>query len=218
MATIDLTDRYHSAAYMEGGPARWLVDRARTPVRAVVLHHTAGWYGPALGADATPEAERAQIDALARDHRARFGIGPGYHYLAFPSGRLYAVGKWGTHRAHTAGRDPATGERWNAVALGVCAFGDFEAGVPSAGNHRALRTALDEANRIAGAPLPVIAHGSVPTVDAAGRPTPQATACPGRHLRAWLSGHDANTEALRAEIRTARDALDRAEALLAARD
>ncbi len=216
MTTIDLTDRYHSAAYMEGGPGRWLVDRARTPVRAVVLHHTAGWYGPALGADAPPEEEGTQVDALARDHRARFGIGPGYHYLAFPSGRLYAVGKWGTQRAHTTGRDSVTGERWNVVAIGVCAFGDFEVAPPSPGTLRALRAALDEANRTAGAPLAVIAHGRVPTVDAAGRPTPQATACPGRHLRPWLDGHVDSSEALRAEIRTARDALDRAEALLAA--
>ncbi|GMU39205.1 MAG: hypothetical protein AMXMBFR23_00710 [Chloroflexota bacterium] len=218
MATIDLTERYFTATYLEGGPARWLVDRDRTPVRAVVLHHTAGWYGPTLGADATPEAERAQIDALARDHRARFGIGPGYHYLAFPSGRLYAAGKWGTHRAHTAGRDPASGERWNVVAIGVCAFGDFEAGPPAAGTLRALRDALDEIRRTAGAPLPVVAHGSAPTVDAAGRATPQATACPGRHLRAWLVGPDAGSEALRAAIRAARDALDRADALLSAQD
>lgn len=216
MATIDLTEHYFAGAFMEGGPARWLVDRARTPVRAAILHHTAGWYGPALDAAATPEAERAQVEALARDHRARFGIGPGYHYLAFPSGRLYAVGKWGTHRAHTAGRDPATGERWNLLAVGVCAFGNFESESPSAGTLAALRGGVEEVRRLAGDLVPVLGHGETPTVDASGRPVAQATACPGALLHGGIEDTP-DDSALLAAVRATRHALDEVERLLRAR-
>ena len=123
---IDLTDRYFATEFMRGGVARWKLDRDAWPCRAIVLHHAAGWYGPPLGADASRRDEEQRIDSLARDHHARFGIGPGYHYVAFPSGRLYAVGKAGTQRAHTKGRNPETGERWNIEAIGVCALGDYE--------------------------------------------------------------------------------------------
>ena len=123
---IDLTERYFATEFMRGGVARWKLDRNAWPVRAIVLHHAAGWYGSPLGPDASRREEEERIHSLARDHRARFGIGPGYHYAAFPSGRLYAVGKAGTHRAHTKGRNPETGERWNVDAIGVCALGDYE--------------------------------------------------------------------------------------------
>ena len=106
---IDLTDRYFATEFMRGGVARWKLDRTAWPCRAIVLHHAAGWYGPPLGPDASRRDEEQRIHSLARDHHARFGIGPGYHYVAFPSGRLYAVGKAGTQRAHTKGRNP--GER-----------------------------------------------------------------------------------------------------------
>ncbi|PKN83170.1 MAG: hypothetical protein CVU47_00060 [Chloroflexi bacterium HGW-Chloroflexi-9] len=221
MTTTDLTNRYHLDAYMEGGPARWVLDRGRQPVRAVILHHTGGWYGPPLDASATVAEEIAQTDALARDHRARFGIGPGYHYLGFPSGRLYAVGKWGTQRAHTTGRDPATGERWNVQAVGVCAFGNFEAERPVAGTVSAVRAALDEVNRIAGRVLPMIPHGETPSADASGRGFAQATACPGTHLRtalAWPDGgaSDVDLDAVRREVRAAQDRLAEAATLLEA--
>ncbi|MDA0271501.1 MAG: N-acetylmuramoyl-L-alanine amidase [Chloroflexi bacterium] len=218
--TIDLTDRYHQSAYMAGGAPAWTLDRARQPVRAVILHHTAGWYGAPPGASATVAAERIHIDALARDHRTRFGIGPGYHYLAFPSGRLYAVGKWGTHRAHTTGRHPATGERWNVQAVGVCAFGDYERDQPPPRLLDALRSAFAECTRIAGRPLPVIAHGVVPSVDASGVPFAQATACPGARLREALevtrpavTSTSPVVEA-REALRRARSEIERAAALL----
>ena len=221
MTTTDLTNRYHLDAYMEGGPARWTLDRARQPVRAVILHHTGGWYGRPLDASATVEEEMAQVDALARDHRARFGIGPGYHYLAFPSGRLYAVGKWGTQRAHTTGRDPATGERWNVQSVGVCAFGNFEADPPAEGTVAAVPAALAEVNRLAGRVLPVIPHGETPSVDGSGRGFAQTTACPGVQLRAALArpdggASDPDLEAVRREVRAAHDRLTKAAALLEA--
>lgn len=221
MKTTDLTNRYHLDAYMEGGPARWTLDRGRQPARAVILHHTGGWYGRALDASASVAEEIAQVDALARDHRARFGIGPGYHYLAFPSGRLYAAGKWGTQRAHTTGRDPVTGERWNVQAVGVCAFGNFEAERPAAGTVAGVRAALDEVNRVAGRPLPVIPHGETPSADGSGRGFAQATACPGVHLRTALArpdgrASDVDLEAVRREVLAAQDRLTAAAALLEA--
>ncbi|MDO9444130.1 MAG: N-acetylmuramoyl-L-alanine amidase [Dehalococcoidia bacterium] len=221
MTTTDLTNRYYLDSYMEGGLARWALDRGRRPVRAVILHHTGGWYGRPLDASTTVEEEIAQVDALARDHRARFGIGPGYHYLAFPSGRAYAVGKWGTQRAHTTGRDPATGERWNVQAVGVCAFGNFEAERPAPGTVAAVRAVLAEMNRIAGRVLPVIPHGETPSTDASGRGLAQATACPGTHLRSALARPDGgasnvDVEAVRREVLAAQERLAEAVALLAA--
>ena len=184
---IDLTDRFFAAAYMRGGTERWTLDRARTPYRAIALHHAAGWYGAPLDADAAREREEEQIERLARDHAQRFGIGPGYNYLAFPSGRLYAVGKVSTHRAHTKGRNPDTGTRWNVEGIAICALGDYErAGrdAPTAGLRAAIAEAAAEIRAfpftLDGAP--VYGHGAIPTANAAGAPLPQATSCPGRRL------------------------------------
>ena len=145
--TIDLTDRYFATEFMRGGVARWKLDRTAWPCRAIVLHHAAGWYGSPLGADASRHDEEQRIHSLARDHHTRFGIGPGYHYVAFPSGRLYAVGKAGTQRAHTKGRNPESGERWNIEAIGICALGDYERegrGEPSPGLREAIEEAVEE--------------------------------------------------------------------------
>ena len=144
---IDLTDRYFATEFMRGGVARWKLDRSAWPCRAIVLHHAAGWYGPPLGSDASRLEEEQRIHSLARDHYARFGIGPGYHYVAFPSGRLYAVGKAGTQRAHTKGRNPESGERWNIEAIGICALGDYERegrDEPSPGLREAIEEAVEE--------------------------------------------------------------------------
>ena len=146
-----------------------------SPCAPLVLHHAGGWYGIPLGAGASVEDERAQLDALARDHAARFGIGPGYHYAAFPSGRAYAVGKWGTHRAHVRGRDAASRARWNRLAIGVVALGDYDQARPSPALLTALGTALREASRLAGRPVALLPHGGVPAVDGAGALLPPST-------------------------------------------
>lgn len=189
---IDLTERYFATEFMRGGVARWKLDRDAWPVRAIVLHHAAGWYGPPLGPDASRHDEEQRIHSLARDHRARFGIGPGYHYAAFPSGRLYAVGKAGTHRAHTKGRNPETGMRWNLEAIGVCALGDYErAGrdEPTTGLREAIEEAVEEilGFRFILPDVPVFGHGMTPTVNASGDPLPQATSCPGQRLSPLLA-------------------------------
>lgn len=186
----DVTDRYDVPAYREGNPARWTVDRVDRPVRAIVVHHTAGWYGRTLTAAATEQREIEQIDALAEDHRTRFGIGPGYHYLAFPSGRVYAVGKWDTHRAHTTGRNTATGEYWNVDAIGICAFGNYEKAEPSDALVLAMTDAVEQVRALAGSHVPLYGHGAAPTVNALGTPQPQATACPGRYLLAHFARID----------------------------
>ncbi len=184
---IDLTERYFATEFMRDGMARWKLDRDAWPVRAIVLHHAAGWYGPPLGADASRRDEEQRIHSLARDHHTRFGIGPGYHYVAFPSGRLYAVGKAGTHRAHTKGRSPETGVHWNLEAIGICALGDYErrgGDEPTPGLHEAIEAAVEEIRgfRFTAPGAPVFGHGLTPTANASGDPLPQATSCPGRRL------------------------------------
>ena len=215
---IDLTERYFATEFMRGGMARWKLDRAAWPVRAIVLHHAAGWYGPPLGADASRRDEEQRIHSLARDHHSRFGIGPGYHYVAFPSGRLYAVGKAGTHRAHTKGRNPESGERWNLEAIGVCALGDYERGgrdEPTPGLHEAIEEAVKEilSFRFTLQGAPVFGHGLTPTAYASGKPLPQATSCPGRRLIPLLATLNRpappDVSAELAAIRAAAEAIER---------
>jgi len=215
---IDLTERYFATEFMRGGMARWKLDRDEWPVRAIVLHHAAGWYGPPLGPEASRRAEEERIHSLARDHRARFGIGPGYHYVAFPSGRLYAVGKAGTHRAHTKGRNRKTGERWNVDAIGICALGDYHRGgrdEPTSGLLAAIVAAVEEIRgfRFTLPEVPVFGHGAVPAVNSSGATVPQATSCPGRRLIPLLAplnrpeAPDVGAEL--AAIRAAAEAIER---------
>ena len=215
---IDLTDRYFATEFMRGGVARWKLDRSAWPCRAIVLHHAAGWYGSPLGADASRHDEEQRIHSLARDHHARFGIGPGYHYVAFPSGRLYAVGKAGTQRAHTKGRNPESGERWNIEAIGICALGDYERegrDEPSPGLREAIEEAVEEIRgfwlTLPGAPA--FGHGAVPAVNSSGAPVPQATSCPGRRLSPLLAALNRpappDLAAELAAIRAAADAIER---------
>jgi len=183
---IDATAYFNTGEFMAGGPERWAL-AAPPEVHAVLLHHWGGWYGPRLDAKATPSEEFAQIVGCARDHRERFGIGPGYSLNVFPSGRVWAVGKHGTHRAHTAGREPQTRERWNVVGRAVAVAGDYETEDVTVTLARGIRDAIAEVTRWPGAGrnLPVFEHGLTPTVDSAGVMFAQATPCPGRNLAAW---------------------------------
>ncbi len=182
---IDLTDRYYAVAYMQGGTGPWTISRVQYPVRAIPLHHTAGWYGAKLGANATQAQEEQQIESIARDHRERFGIGPAYNYFVFPSGRVYAAGKVGTHRAHTKGRNPNTLNPWNYDGIAVCAVGNYEVEQPTPQLIAGIRTAVDEIRSfgfVYAPDIPVFGHGVIPTVDSQGKSFSQATACPGRFL------------------------------------
>lgn len=184
MSTIDITDRYFNDHYLEGGPPAWTVDRTAWPVRGVVVHHTAGWYGPELTPRSTMDDELVQLDACAAHHRASFGVGPGYHFAALPSGRLYAIGKWGTHRAHTRGRHADSLAPYNLDTIGIVAFGEYETNAPSSALVAAVQQAIAEVFRIAGTPLAVLGHGEAHAlaVTSSGAPLNEATACPGRHL------------------------------------
>jgi len=184
MWIVDATT-YFDAPEFKDPKVNWSIAKPR--VLACILHHAAGWYGPRLTENATPTAEFAFVLALARDHRERFGIGPGYNYIAFPSGRAWAVGRHGTHRAHTKGRDPATLENWNVVGRSVCAAGDLSAEPMTNGLARAITAAVADIGRLPGAVagMPVYEHGLIPTVNSAGVRYSQATDCPGRNLSAW---------------------------------
>lgn len=191
MSAIDLTDRWP-----DFGGARF-VNRAHSPLNAIVLHHSAGWYGPRLSSAALADEEREQLDRLAADHRQRFAVGPGYHYAVFPSGRYYAVGKAGTSRAHTKGRQAETGDYWNERAIGIVVFGDYEtAGADSPGADLviAINAAVAEVKSfplgLREPRLRVYGHGLAPTVDGAGVSYPQATSCPGRRLLPLLGTYD----------------------------
>lgn len=184
MATIDITHRYNNVAYMRGGTGAWANNRTLNPVSRGMIHHTAGWYTKKLGPTATENEEVQEIDRIAADHFNRFGIGPGYFYFAFPSGRLYAVGKWGTHRAHTKGHDPETGKYHNQVGIAICAVGNYEDDKPSTALLGALAAGIHEVEDIAKRKLPWTGHGETPTVGFT-----QSTACPGRHVQAWLTAY-----------------------------
>jgi hypothetical protein len=190
MVTIDLTDKYFSTIYMRGGRQQWWRDVME--VEYIIVHHTAGFYGPALTAFSSRNEEEAQIERMAEDHFSRFGIGPGYHYVICPSGRRYAVGKAGTHRAHTKGRydriDDLSRPRWNRTAIGVVLFGDFETSIPNPKAIASLDEVVDEIRRWANKPnMDVLFHGQVPTVNRDGDPYSQGTNCPGRFLLSLLA-------------------------------
>jgi hypothetical protein len=197
MRTVDLTDRYYQDAFMRGGKQAWALDRSADPVSAVIVHHTGGetgYYGQFFNDE---DGEVDQLDRMARHHAEAWGIGPGYHYALFPfSGRLYAIGKYGTRRAHTKGRQPGTRAKWNRRSLGIVVFGNFEARSQFSGAEGAMRQqtivdgmgrALEEIRGYAGA-FEVGVHGLVPTVNSVGVPYGQETACPGRYLRDILIG------------------------------
>lgn len=182
---IDATNYFHAKEFMDGGPAAWTLSAVR--VVALLLHHSAGWYGQALTEKATVHQEFAQLVAMARDHRARFGVGPAYNVAVFPSGRRWAIGKHGTHRAHTAGRDPVSRERWNEVGRALVVMGDYEAGEMSKPMQAGVCWAVADMLSWRGveADVPIHEHGLTPTVNSDGMRYSQGTACPGRYVAAW---------------------------------
>lgn len=186
---IDATARYNVAAYMQGGPGAWQIATPLPPIEAIEMHHWAGWFGPALDASAQPAAELEQLDACALYHVQKFGIGPGYWLIGFPSGRVWAVGKNGTHRASALGRDPYTSPPayWNTVGRAFAMAGNYDLEPVTQGVAQACRTAVAEIRSWPGvvADAPIYGHGLLPTCNAAGQRFSQATSCPGRNLLAW---------------------------------
>ncbi len=208
--TIDLTDRYNKPEYMLPR-TDWTVDRVLEPVRALVIHHIAGWYGPVLGFEATEAEEIVQLDLLAADHHARFGIGPGYYYAAFPSARLYAIGKYGTHRAHVLGHNPETANWWNREAMAIVAFGDYQANSVPGGLWAAIVEGIQEIRGYTDADLMLYGHREVPSDD------PGTTSCPGDNLMACLGEFrhpPVSSPTALDELYVARDKIDNAIELL----
>lgn len=215
---IDLTERYHTREFQaefshSGRRIDWTVDRATEPVLALFIHHSAGYYpGVELDKNATEEEEIAQLDALAADHRHRFGIGPGYYYAGFLSGRLYAIGKYGTHRAHIKGRNPETQNWWNREALAIVAFGNYQTDDVPLRLWNAIAEGIEEVRGIVGERLPLHGH----------REQQAGTSCPGDNLMRWvqtwrdLGKPPDPTEAAIDEIKVAQGALGRALELLEA--
>ncbi len=190
----DLSDRYESSTRpVEGAGDNWRMDPV-PQTQALIVHHWAGWYGPELTPAASKADEIEQIDRCAADHRDRFGIGPGYTYIAFPSGRAYAVRKWYQHAAHTKGRAPVDAIPdsayarwpWNWVGRAVAAAGLGNTDDQDDILEAAIDEALWEMRKLGPDRVhpdaPVYVHRSVPTVNARGLPFPQGTACPGQYL------------------------------------
>jgi len=179
----DLTDRFHTSEFMRNGPQAWAMNRQAVPFQQIIIHHTTeanGWaYGVNLNNTLSQAQEELAILALARDHFNRFGIGPGYNFLVFPSGRMYAVGKAGTQRRHTSNSHGRTdGRTWNYDSVAICAFGDYNTRTPT----QAMLTAIkEEIESIKGwsitAPNPrLMTH----------REANPSTACPGNNLQAFV--------------------------------
>lgn len=192
---VDITDRYATDKYMEGGPSRFTVDRSRTPLRGVTLHHSAGFYlGDTLTIDSTRDDEVAQLDALAVDHYNRFGLGPGYALACFPSGRYYWLRKYGHSGASVAGIEPISGDRWNNVTLGFVAMGNYLRDPLPRPLRWGLYRALQEIK--SWTPLefvPVWPHRECYTPESSTRYPGgmQMTTCPGPSLTSWAYAMEA---------------------------
>lgn len=189
---IDATGIFNTATYMAGGPNAWALS-GPSDVLALLLHHWAGWFGARLTERSTPSEELEQIKAAARYHRGRWGIGPGYNMIGAPSGRLWAVGKHGTHRAHTKGRIPGTRGRdglpipYNVGGRALAMMGNYEIEPVTDLIADAIRRGLAELRSWPGvrAGAPLHEHGLAPTVNRSGVRFSQATLCPGRNIMAW---------------------------------
>jgi len=181
---LDMTDRYFSSTYMKPRPQDWKIDRSGVGhIEFIVVHHSAGWYGNALTDSSSEGAQIEMIDALAADHADRFGIGPGYHYI-IASTQAFAVGKWGTHRAHTAGTHEISQVKYNHNSIGICVLGNADREPITLKQRQLLRHTVDEIIRISGELyLPVIGHNEANVIKSERFPNGrQTTTCPGKYL------------------------------------
>ena len=181
MRAIDLTDRFHTTEFMRNGPEAWAVDRREHPFRNVILHHTTSAmssngipyaYGIRTDGEPTTQAqEEAAILSLARDHRARLNIGPGYTGVVFQSGRGYWVGKAGTQRRHTTNSNGRTdGRTWNFDSVAICMFGNMDYAPITPGMKTTIIDMVTEVISwsITRSPVEIMGHGDT-----------WNTACPG---------------------------------------
>lgn len=182
---VDFSGPFATSEYMEGGILAWTIDRNRFPFRALSVHHYAGDY--VAGLERTMQQERAEIVALARDHNSRFGIGPGYRYVAFAhSGRIYKVGRDDTRRAAVRYWNQASGNPWNIDIDSLAFVGDWDADnerTRAGGHEETLRFWLAEMERKHGRKLPVFGHRQHELWNVHTRQVvANSTACPGRFI------------------------------------
>lgn len=100
-------------------------------VIGVAIHHTVTTISPS----ASENEERAHIRAIDQYHVKQGWHGIGYHYLCFPSGRVYRVG-WGA-RAHVANR--------NHELVGIAWVADLSSRQPNIYEIAAAAVALRDA-------------------------------------------------------------------------
>lgn len=113
-------------------------------VVGVAIHHTVTTISPS----ATEAEEIAHIRAIDQYHVRQGWHGIGYHYLCFPSGRVYRVG-WGA-RAHVANR--------NHELIGIAWVADLSARKPNTYEIAAAATSLRDAWARIGSKVQVKGH------------------------------------------------------------
>lgn len=131
-------------------------------VIGIAIHHTVTTISPL----ASEDEEIAHIKAIDSYHVRQGWYGIGYHYLVFPSGRLYHVGDGA--RAHVANR--------NHELVGIAFVGDLSERLPSALEIAVAGAAVGLVWNRFGAGLEVRGHKQW-VVDPA-----WATSCPGRGI------------------------------------
>ena len=144
------------------------MDLAR--VNAIAIHHTATLYLPP---NATEEDELNQIAVIHIYHKSKGFGGFGYHFIAFPSGRVYLVTpltQWGTHV-----------EDENDHLYGIAVAGTFTDTVPGLLQREGVAEAITAIYATLGRRVPIRPHR-------AWNPPWGGTICPGNTWRDWVPG------------------------------
>lgn len=152
--------------------------RDAAQVQHITIHHDAV---PFIGR--TIAAELARIRATHHWHTQVHGWpGIGYHFYAFPSGRVYYVGDWATVRFHAAGPDdpatPAVVSVHNERGIAIVLAGNFDARRPARKMLAAVGHAVANVQFMFGGFLPVIGHRDH-------EPDRYPTRCPGGTWPRW---------------------------------
>lgn len=181
IGVIDATDFFNTERFMLGSHT---LSRSEHPVEALSLHHWVGWRLPAT---ATVQEEFDRLIQVADFHYDKYNIGPAYWTCGYASGRVWAVGKFGSHRASVAGRSPASRALWNYRLVAHAQAGNFEVDAVTEGDARALIIAFTEMYSwpTVTPETPIYEHGLTPTVNSRGVVYSQSTACPGRNIAAF---------------------------------
>ncbi len=144
---------------------------AMEPVRRITVHHTAR---------PLPAANRASTAAEMRAIQDLHQVGNrwadiGYHFLIDADGNV-----WEGRALRYQGAHAGNGEL-NRGNVGVCVLGDFDRRAVGVAQRVGLKRLLDSlCEHFAVGPTTVETHQEV---------RPEPTACPGRHLQAWVTSY-----------------------------